>query len=94
MITARVDLQTRGSGIVLITGAHGFLESPQALLGRQDGKWYAEDDNADGDTWRDGVTVRPSFFELAKERDAVVRKWLRHLEIDPADVEIVTEREY
>lgn len=91
-ITANVDLQERSRGIVLLTGAHGFPEAPQALLGRQDGKWYAEDSYGDKD--RDGVTERPNFFGLAKERDAVVRKWLRHLGIDPINVEIKTEREY
>jgi hypothetical protein len=91
-IVANVDLQERGSGIVLVTGPHGFPESPQGLLGRQEGKWSLEDSY--GDTERDGATLRKSFFGLARKREAVIEKWLRHLGIDPGTVEIKTDREY
>lgn len=92
MIIANVDLQTPGSGIVLITGAHGFPECPQGLLGRQDNQWYLEDSYRN--LGRDGVTERPVFFDLAWKRDAVLRKWFRHLGIDPAEVTIKTEKEF
>lgn len=90
-IVVNVDLQSRSSGIALITGPHGFPECPQGLLGRQEGQWYLED--AYGDMGCSGTEPRESFFDLARKRDSVIEKWLRHLEIDPSDVEIKTDRE-
>lgn len=91
-IVVNVDLQSRSSGIALITGPHGLPECPQGLLGRQEGKWYLEDSYED--TERDGTTPREPFFGLNRKREAVIEKWLRHLGIDPDIVEIKTDREY
>lgn len=95
-IVVRVDMTEPGRGLILVTGGHGFPESPQAQLGRNGRRWYVED--AYGDLNRDGETTRQDYFNSTAPtiREAVVR-WLDHLGIEP-DADHVhigePEREY
>jgi hypothetical protein len=89
MVTANVDMQEPTSGIILVTGNHGYPECPQALLGKDGEEWYVEDSYGDLD--RDGKTARKDFFEKARTRKGAIRKWLAHLGLE---AEIKTEREY
>lgn len=92
-VTVHVDLMTPRSGLALATGAHGFPESPQALLGREDPKdtWYVEDSYRDPN--RTGGT-RPDFHATADGPVEAVKVWLQHLEIDPEAADIQVHSEY
>lgn len=90
MITANVDMQTPTSGIILVTGGHGYRESPQALLGKDGDKWYVED--AYGDLDRAGESTRDDFYETADTQEAAIRKWLAYLELD-AEIQVNYEYE-
>lgn len=90
-VIANVDMTAPSSGIILVTGEHGYPECPQALLGKDiDGQWYLED--AYGDLDKGGEATRDDFYNTADEVDEVVRKWLAYLDL--TDVEIRTIIEY
>lgn len=95
VITTNVDLTERSEGrvskgVVLLTGEHGFPKPPQGILSRSGTGWTLSDDYGDPD--RNGRT-RPDFFEVAGTRNSVLRKWFRHLGIDPEDVKVETHPE-
>lgn len=72
-VIAHLDMTRPGAGILLVSGS-GRATSPQALLGRQDGKWSLEDSYGD-----DG---RDNFLCLARTRKQVVAKYMTHLGLD------------
>jgi hypothetical protein len=95
MIIVKLDMTAPGSGIALITGNHGFPDSPQALIGKHSPtRWYAEDSYGDKD--RDGKAVRPDFYATDASAVKATKRWMRSLGIDPDadDVRIDQEREY
>lgn len=91
-IIACVDMTEPGKGIAMLTGGHGYPASPQAVL-RQDGTGWGIDDSY-GDLDRNGGTARPDFFSVAGTRRSAIRKWLRHLRLNPDDVEIRVNQYY
>lgn len=95
MIIVKLDMTAPGSGIALITGNHGFPDSPQALIGKHSPtRWYAEDSY--GGKGRDRKTARPDYYGTEASAVKATKRWMRSLGIDPdADnVRIDQEREY
>lgn len=95
MIIVKLDMTQPGSGIALITGDHGFPDSPLALVGRHaKTRWYVEDSYGDKD--QVGEMPRPDFYATDASAVKVTKRWMRSLGIDPdADhVRIDQEREY
>jgi hypothetical protein len=95
-IVANVDLTEKSEGriskgVVLLDDDHGFPKPPQGTLRRSGTGWSLTDDYGDPDRY--GRT-RPDFFDVAGTRGAVLRKWFRHLGLDPAEVEIRTHHEW
>lgn len=95
MIVVKLDMTGPGRGVALVAGDHDFPESPQALVGKHsETRWYVEDSY--GDKGRDGETGRPDFRATDASAVKAVKRWLRHLGIDPdaEHVRIDQEREY
>lgn len=94
-IVVQLDYTAPGSGIALITGDHGFEESPQALVGRNGkaGRWYAEDSY--GDLGKDGEP-RADIHVRGTSAIQAVKRWARELGLDPdaENFRIVGERDY
>lgn len=94
-ITVRLDYTAPGSGIALITGDHGFAESPQALVGRNGkaGRWYAEDSY--GDLGKDGQP-RADIHVRGTSAIQAVKRWAGELglDTDAEDFRIIGERDY
>jgi hypothetical protein len=96
VIVVKLDMTGPGRGLALITGDHGFPESPQALIGKHtESRWYVEDSYGDKD--RDGQTTRADFYGTDRSALKAVKRWMRALGIDPDDTDLVRidqDREY
>lgn len=88
-VVVHLDMTEPDRGIALITGEHGYPESPQARLNLDGDGWTLDD--AYGDLDRDGESARDDFTVTdsgtgTEGLKGAARSWLAYLDIDPAAV--------